>query len=162
MIMKQVDKIVRKIVDILGSDPEIQRLLFYAQDDKSKDNPTLQQLIKNNYITDYPVTLDESERFSFINVYHDNTLLSDDNVYVSTYRVSCGVSLDAWHTDTGESRLALLCDRIEELLRNQRIYNSTGELTLEAINSVYWTSFVVGNSLIFQLLEHGDINETVV
>ena len=93
--MNQVNGIVKKLVEILGSDPTLKRLLFYAEDDKNSSDPSLEQLINDRKINDYPVVLNEQDNFTFISVNHDNTVLAENNVYASTYKVSCGVSKDA-------------------------------------------------------------------
>ena len=160
MIMKVNNDIIKKIIELLSEDDEIKTLLFYANE--SSGLPSAEQLIKSKYIRDYPVITEANDRFSFISVHHDNTILTDDNIYISTFKVSCGVSLDAWHTTDGDERVLLLADRIEQILTRKKICNSTGEFTLEAINSVYWNAFITGVSLIFQLVEQGDINETVI
>ena len=162
MIMNQVNGIVKKLVEILGSDPTLKRLLFYAEDNKNSPDPSLEQLINDRKINDYPVVLNEQDNFTFISVNHDNTVLAENNVYASTYKVSCGVSKDAWHTADGNLRVMQMADRIEELLSKQRIMNSTGEFALQAITTVYWNSFVTGLSLIFQVVEQGDINEVII
>ena len=160
MIMKNNNNIVKKIVQLLSNDDEIKSLLFYANESSSL--PTSDQLVTSKYIVDYPVITEANDKFSFISVHHDNTLLGDDNIYVSTFKVSCGVSLDAWHTTDGDQRVLLLADRIEDILTKKKISGSTGDFTLSAINSIYWNAFITGVSLIFQVVEQGDINETIL
>ena len=160
MVAKQCNEITKKIKDILSNDETIKNLLFYANQ-KSILAPGNQQILNDKYITDYPVILEANDKFSLINAYYDNSVI-ENNIYVSTFKISCGVSLDAYHLDNGDIRVLLMADRIEELLSGKRLCNSTGVFELVNINTVYWNSYVTGVSLIFQVVEQGDLNETVI
>ena len=160
MVAKQCNEITKKIKDILSNDETIKNLLFYANQ-KSNLAPGNQQILNDQYITDYPVILEANDKFSLINAYYDNSVI-EYNIYVSTFKISCGVSLDAYHLDNGDVRVLLMADRIEELLSGKRLCNSTGVFELVNINTVYWNSYVTGVSLIFQVVEQGDLNETVI
>lgn len=160
MVAKQCNEITKKIKDILSNDETIKNLLFYANQ-KSILAPGNQQILNDKYITDYPVILEANDKFSLINAYYDNSVI-ENNIYVSTFKISCGVSLDAYHLDNGDVRVLLMADRIEELLSGKRLCNSTGVFELVNINTVYWNSYVTGVSLIFQVVEQGDLNETVI
>ena len=100
MIAKQCNEITKKIKDILSNDETIKNLLFYANQ-KSNLTPGNQQILNNQYITDYPVILEANDKFSLINAYYDNSVI-ENNIYVSTFKISCGVSLDAYHLDNGD------------------------------------------------------------
>ena len=160
MVAKQCNEITKKIKDILSNDETIKNLLFYANQ-KSILAPGNQQILNDQYITDYPVILEANDKFSLINAYYDNSVI-ENNIYVSTFKISCGVSLDAYNLDNGDVRVLLMADRIEELLSGKRLCNSTGVFELVNINTVYWNSYVTGVSLIFQVVEQGDLNETVI
>lgn len=160
MVAKQCNEITKKIKDILSNDETIKNLLFYANQ-KSNLAPGNQQILNDQYITDYPVILEANDKFSLINAYYDNSVI-ENNIYVSTFKISCGVSLDAYHLENGDVRVLLMADRIEELLSGKRLCNSTGVFELVNINTVYWNSYVTGVSLIFQVVEQGDLNETVI
>lgn len=161
MIMKQNNRIIKKVLELLANDETIRTLLFYANE-SGEEIPSAQYILDKKYIMDYPVILEANDKHTFISVHHDNTLVVENNIYVNTFKVSCGVSLDAWHTTDGDSRILLLADKVEEILSEQHICDSTGPFTLEAINSIYWNSFVTGISLIFQVVEQGEINESIV
>lgn len=152
MIMNQADSIVIKIVDLLAGDKQIRSLL-------KDSNATAQDMIDEKLIVNYPVILNDNKVSNFISVHHDNTVVVDNNTYVTSFKISCGVTYERWMTEDKHIRSYLLSERIEKILNNLRIENSTNKLNLATINSIYWNELVTGQSLIFQLTEMGDIND---
>ena len=159
MIFKRSADMIDKIIDILSHDEELKNLLFYAQRQGGVLPSDTQ--ISNTYILDYPVILQTQDCFSFINVLLDN-LICDENIYVMTFKISCGVHLPAWKTDDGKKRIFLILDRIEELLDGKKIGDSIGSIDVNAAEAVYWNINVTGYSVMLQMVEQADINESTI
>lgn len=156
MILKQANAIVKKLVDLLAGDEVIRTLL-------KNSSATPQDMINDKLIVNYPVILDDNSVANFISIIYDNSIIANNNVFISSYKISCGVALDKWLTDDGEIRSLLIASRIEEILDGIRIEDSTGEFNLTTVNSVFWNPLVTGQSLIFQITEMDDIsNETII
>lgn len=131
MIMSQADAIVIKIVDLLAGDKDIRTLL---KDGES----TAQDMINEKLIVNYPVILNDNKVSNFISVHHDNTVLIDGtNKYISTFKISCGVTYERWMTKDKHIRSYQLSERVIKVLDKLRIENSTNRLTLATINSIY-------------------------
>lgn len=159
MIFNRSADMVDKIIDILSHDEELKNLLFYAQQQGAVLPSDTQ--ISDNYILDYPIILQTQDCFSFINVLLDN-IVCEEGIYVMTFKISCGVHLPAWKTPEGKKRIFLILDRIEELLNGKKIGDSIGTLDIGAAEAVYWNINVIGYSMMLQMVEQADINESTI
>lgn len=154
-MLQQIEGNIATIKEILAGDKDIRLLLT--------DNPilTAEDIKNKQLITDYPVILGDDNVPSFISIVHDNSSRLN-NTFISTYKISCGVGLDAWRTPDGKIRVYEIAAKIESLLDGEKLNCSTGQFILDTIVSSYWNSVVTGISMVFQTEEVGDINGEIL
>lgn len=150
-MLLSIEKNIQEIINILSEDKEIISLLTNNEILSSVD------IKRYELIMSYPVMLDSEYKAAFISVIMDNAPIINNTTYIVNFKISCGVSKDFWLTEDKKIRIYEIANRIETLLNNIRISNSTGILQLKNVSSVYWNSNTTGVSLVFQLTE-GEIN----
>lgn len=150
-MLSSIEKNIQEIVNILAEDKKLISLLTDNEILSSED------IKSNELIMNYPVILDSENKLAFISVIMDNAPVINNTTYIVNFKISCGVSKDFWLTEEKNIRIYEIGDRIETLLNNIRISNSTGTLQFKNVSSVYWNSTTTGLSLVFQLTE-GEIN----
>lgn len=150
-MLLSIEKNIQEIINILSEDKELISLLTNNEILSSVD------IKKYELIMSYPVMLDSEYKAAFISVIMDNAPIINNTTYIVNFKISCGVSKGFWLTEDKKIRIYEIANRIETLLNNIRISNSTGILQLKNVSSVYWNSDTTGISLVFQLTE-GEIN----
>ena len=150
-MLLSIEKNIQEIINILSED---EKLIFLLTNNKILSSADIK---KNELIVSYPVMLDSESKLAFVSVIMDNAPIINNTTYIVNFKISCGVSKDFWLTEDKKIRIYEIANRIETLLSNIRVSNSTGILQLKNVSSVYWNSITTGISLVFQLTE-GETN----
>lgn len=141
--LANIKKAVKEIALLLSLDDQLKCLLINEKDTDNIPTFTVNDLLKNEYISMYPPIesgIQKIDRHTFIVILIDSiNLMNSEN---SRANISVYVSTDSEHIGwaQNQNRLLEMCDRVIDVLDEKKL-SSAGQINITSINHVMLSEF---------------------